>query len=383
MSRGFAAATASLVVLAGCGGGGDHIVLQQIGRFDEPIHVAQPPGDTGSLYVVEKRGVVRVTTGGAKQRAPFLDISKRVFKNDDERGMFSIAFAPDYQSSGRFYVSYTSRPHGDLVVDEYRRSATDPVAADVSTRRPLLDIPQNSEDHHGGFLLFGDDGHLYIGSGDGGPSGDPHNVGQNRKTLLGKILRIDPVVNGKPVKGRKRHYAVPPDNPFVGKRGRDEIFAYGFRNPWRFSFDPMTGEMWIGDVGQDRFEEVDSVPLAKARGGNFGWNAYEGFAGYRGGVAKKRTILPVLTYPHSKGCSIIAGPVVADSGLEPAAGSFLFGDFCSGRLYAVRPQPGSDEAKEHQLKAKPINELSSFGTDNSGQVYATSQAGPLYRLVGE
>jgi glucose/arabinose dehydrogenase len=360
------------------------LALEKVGTFREPVHIAQPP-KSDLLFVVEKQGRVRVIAGGEEVKRPFLDIRGKV-KDDgkgDEQGLLSIAFAPDYTESGRFYVAYTDR-HDDLEVVRYRRSEQSDLRADPSSGRRLLAIPQPTTKHHGGLLLFGPDGHLYIGSGDGGPSGDPNNVSQNPRLLLGKLLRIDPASAGAGRGRGARPYTVPKDNPFVGRPGRDEIYSVGLRNPWRFSFDRATGALSIGDVGDIDFEEIDYVTAGKGRGANFGWNAFEGNQRRRRGLPRGSTVPPIYVYRHGPGCSVIGGYVVRDPRLTRIAGReivgrYIFGDYCSGRLYAFRPRP-QKAGKNRKLRFN-VPALSSFGEDGSGRIYITSKQGGVWRLV--
>jgi glucose/arabinose dehydrogenase len=358
--------------------GPKYLALEKVGRFRQPVQVVQPPR-SDALFVVEKAGRIRVVEGGEIRARPFLDIHRRVEDRGEggEQGLLSVAFAPDYPESGRFYVAYTDR-RDDLRVVEYRRSSAADHLANRFSAREVITIPQPTTKHHGGMLLFGPGGHLYVGSGDGGPSGDPDGSAQNPASLLGKILRIDP----EPAGGRP--YSIPRDNPFVGRPGRDEVYAYGLRNPWRFSFDRATGALAIGDVGNDRFEEIDYVPAGKGRGANFGWAAYEGFARFRGGVPKGKTVLPVLAYPHGPGCAVTGGYVVRDPSLTRLAGReivgrYVFGDFCSGRIFSFRPRPRK-AIQERRLRFK-IPSLTSFGEDSQGRIYIVSQRGPVWRLV--
>jgi glucose/arabinose dehydrogenase len=366
------------------------LVLDKIGRFKEPVHLAQPRG-ADELYVVEKAGRVMVLDrNGDKRRQPYLDLRKQV-KDDGkggEQGLLSIAFAPDYPDSRLSYVAYTDHRNALRVV-EYRPRPGDDLVADPRSARLVLRIPQPTTKHHGGLLLFGLDKYLYIGSGDGGPSGDPNDVAQSKRELLGKLLRIDPrtrpVAPPKTKKGRKNEkptgYTVPRDNPYVGRPGRDEIFAYGLRNPWRFSFDRATGNLTIGDVGNYRYEEIDILPSRKALGANFGWSAYE--ANYRfkrGVVPRNRTVPPVLAYPHGPGCAVTGGYVVRDPRLSRIAGRevvgrYIFGDFCTGRLFAFRYKPKGQGGRERSFKFR-VPALSSFAEDRGGRIYLIQQFGP-------
>jgi glucose/arabinose dehydrogenase len=385
---GLLAAVTAIIGLAGADDkplGPKFLALDRIGRFDEPVHLAQPPG-SDDLFVVEKAGkVVVVDKSGDVVKRPYLDIRRRVKDTGKggEQGMLSIAFPPDYQQSGLSYVSYTDR-YDALNVVEYKHRPGDELRADKSTARLVLRIPEPTTKHHGGMLLFGPDKYLYIGSGDGGPSGDPGNVAQNKRVLLGKLLRIDPRTQPPQPKRAKKKvlgYTVPRDNPYVGRPGRDEIFAYGLRNPWRFSFDPATGNLTIGDVGDSRFEEVNILPAAKARGANFGWSAFEGNYRLKAGVVpRNRTVLPVLAYPHGPGCAVTGGYVVRDPRLARIAGReitgrYIFGDYCTGRLFAFRLTP-KGRGKERSFRFK-IPYLSSFGEDNEGRIYLIQQVGPV------
>jgi hypothetical protein len=380
------------------------LALERVGRFEQPTYLAQPPGRDAPLFVTERQGTIEVLPGGGPEERLFLDLRRSVKTSGKggEQGMLSMAFAPDYAESGLFYVAYIDRRDALRVV-EFRREEGDPLRADRRSARLVLRIPEPTTKHHGGLVLFGPDKYLYVGSGDGGPSGDPDDVAQNKRSLLGKILRIDPRAVRPDETGRSsaspaerpRAYTVPRDNPFVGRPGRDEIFAYGFRNPWRFSFDRATGAMAIGDVGDERFEEIDYLPARKARGANFGWSAHEGFAPLTKSVPRSRTVLPVLAYPHGPGCAVIGGYVVRDPALSRIAGReivgrYLFGDYCTGRLFGFRPRPNRRAGKERSFRFR-VPYLTSFAEDRAGRIYIVSQfgvgpgdrltPGSVYRLV--
>jgi Glucose / Sorbosone dehydrogenase len=351
------------------------LTLEKVGRFNEPVYLTQAPGGD-ELYVVEKPGrVVIVGRDGKTRRQPFLDLRRTVEDSGKggEQGLLSIAFPPDYADSGLFYVSYTDRRDALRIV-EFKRKEGDSLMADRKSARLVLRIPQPTTKHHGGHLVFGSDHYLYVGAGDGGPSGDPQNNAQNKRVLLGKLLRIDPA------QGRRKPYSVPKDNPFVGGPGRDEIYSYGLRNPWRFSFDRVTGVLTIGDVGNDRYEEINILPAAKARGANFGWAGFE--ANYElkpGLVPRGRTVRPVLAYPHGPGCAVTGGYVIRDPRLSRIAGRevigrYVFGDFCSGRLFAFRINP-SGRGRERRFRFM-LPSLTSFGEDRAGRIYLIQQQGP-------
>jgi len=355
----------------GSGSGG--VKLSKVGDFDEPVYITQPPGEQRDLYVVERGGTIRIARDGKRLSTPFLDVSSRIATGFEEQGLLSMAFAPDYRESGRFYVYYTDSA-GDIKVVEYRRSAKEPLLADPNSARLVLGVEHSENDNHnGGLLLFGSDGSLYIGVGDGGAAGDPHRNGQSLSTLLGKILRIDPGQRaGKP-------YGIPKDNPFVGRPGaRPEIFDYGLRNPWRFSFDPVTGALLIGDVGQDRFEEVDDLPRGKQAGANLGWSAFEGDARFNQDQNAPGAVRPILTYGRDRGCSITGGYVVRDPALRTLYGRYIYGDFCLGDLRSFIP--AIPKAMDDKALGVSVPALSSFGEDSAGHVYATSLQGPVYRL---
>ena len=348
--------------------------LQRIGRFRSPVFVTAPPGDRRRLFVVEQAGRVRVMVGGRLRGAPFLDIRSQVTAGS-EQGLLSLAFAPDYARSGRFYVYFTDNAGDQRVVEYKRASAT---RADAGSARLVLRMPDDEGNHNGGLLLFGPDRQLYIGTGDGGGAGDEHGPrgnAQNLGSLLGKILRIDPAAEGD------RPYTVPSDNPFVGRDGaRGEIYSYGLRNPWRFSFDRRTGDLSIGDVGQNEVEEIDFVRRGKGRGANFGWRPFEGRSRYAPGESAPGHVPPVITRSHGQGwCSITGGVVVRDPNLPGLRGRYVFGDFCEGRILSARLSAG--RARSVRATSLSVDSLSSFGEDARVRVYAMSLSGPVYRLV--
>ena len=349
------------------------VKLVRVGSFDQPVYVTSPPGDRSRLFVVEQPGTIRVMRSGRKLSRPFLDIRSDV-EAGGEQGLLSMAFAPDYSTSRRFYVYFTGRD-GDVRIQEFRTGSAASNTADRGTRRELLRIEHSRfGNHNGGQLQFGPDGLLYAGTGDGGGGGDPFGSGQNVESLLGKILRIDP--------SRGSPYAVPGDNPFAGdRRGRGEVYSFGLRNPWRFSFDRVTGDLVIADVGQNEIEEVDFVRRGRGLGANFGWNRFEGTRRFARGSAPGH-IGPVIQHSHDAGfCSITGGYIVRDRGLPQLRGRYVYGDFCDGRLRSARLTPTS--ASSRRRLGPRVSDLSSFGEDGRGRVYATSLGGNVYRLASK
>ena len=345
--------------------------------FSNPVYLAHAGDGTGRLFVVEQPGVIRVLDpeGGPPREAPFLDIRAWV-RFGGERGLLGLAFHPQYAENGRFFVNYTREPDGATVIAEYRASG-DPNRADPQSERIILTIEQPFPNHNGGQLQFGPDGMLYIGMGDGGAAGDPLGHGQDLGTLLGALLRID-VDSATP-------YAIPDDNPFVGQTGaRAEIWAYGLRNPWRFSFDRCNGRLLLADVGQNRWEEVDLIK----KGGNYGWNVMEGAHCFRpqAGCRTEGLEMPIAEYDHSLGCSITGGYVYRGTRIPRLIGRYLFGDFCSGRIWALTPLvPDAQSADEWRMDDLLSTSLSigSFGEDEAGELYVLDLRGGVYRLVSE
>ncbi len=343
--------------------------------FTRPVDLQDARDGTGRLFVVEQAGVIKVfpNNPSAAQSETFLDIRNRVNDSGNEEGLLGLAFHPDYGANGYFYVNYTSNNPNVTVIARYSVSASDPDLADPNSEEILLTIGQPFGNHNGGQIAFGPDGMLYIAVGDGGSGGDPMEHGQNLATLLGTILRID-VDN---VSGNLA-YAIPPDNPFAGNlQGyREEIFAYGLRNPWRFSFDSATGSLWTGDVGQNRFEEIDIVESGK----NYGWNVMEAFECFgSGGCDTTGLALPVHAYPHESGnASVTGGYVYRGSALPDLDGTYVYADFASGRIWGLVEDVGT--YSNELLVDTPVN-ISSFGVDASNQLFICAFDGRIYRLI--
>ena len=340
------------------------------------MDLTAPPGDTTRLFIVEKTGAIRIWKAGAILPRPFLDIATRVSRGS-EQGLLGLAFHPLYAGNGRFYVDFTD-PAGDTRVVEFLVSG-DPDSASA-TERQILFVDQPYANHNGGQIAFGPDGYLYVGMGDGGSGGDPENRAQNPAELLGKLLRID--VNA-PDPGAGTEYSIPSDNPFRGRQGyRPEIWALGLRNPWRFSFDRATGDLYIGDVGQDRWEEIDFEP-AGAGGRNYGWNVMEGTHCYAAATCEQTGLtLPVAEYSHDDGCSITGGYVNRGQDYPALAGQYIFTDYCTGNLWAVNAADtlASGSADITRYGVAPINPTG-FGEDEAGELYLVNGSGEIYRLT--
>ena len=349
-----------------------------VGGLSSPVGITNARDGTHRLFVVEQGGRIRIIKASTLFAAPFLDIHTRV-TCCGERGLLGLAFHPSYKSNGKFYVDYTD-VNGNTVVAEYHRSSTNANRASTS-ERILLRVTQPYANHNGGQLAFGPDGFLYIALGDGGSAGDPGNRAQSLNTLLGKILRID--VNHRT---GSLQYAIPSSNPFVGRTGLDQIWSYGLRNPWRFSFDRKTGDLWIGDVGQDNWEEIDRAPKSAGagRGRNYGWRVMEGRACYNppSGCNTSGKMLPMAVYSHSFGCSVTGGYVYRGNDYPMLVGGYFFGDYCSGRIWAlVAGGPNTQTAV--QMIDTPYN-ISSFGEGETGELYAVDLAGgAIYRIRGQ
>jgi glucose/arabinose dehydrogenase len=349
----------------------DEPALQEIGRFQEPIFVTSPARDP-RLFIVERAGRVLILEGGTPRVQPFLDIRDSV-RVGGEQGLFTIAFAPNYSSSGLAYVHYSDK-NGNTRVVEFKVSSN-PNVLDPATAREIFFQEQPYPNHNGGPLLFDPSGMLILALGDGGSGGDPHNNAQNPQTFLGKFLRIDP---RKPSGGKP--YGIPSDNPFVGREGAlPEIWAYGLRNPWRISFDRETKDLWVGDVGQNRIEEINFIPPAAQSGANYGWPKFEGNEPFKEvQIDESKLIRPIHTYSLSgSNCAVTAGNIYQGE-VNALRGVFLYADVCGGVLKGFKVQGG--QAIEHK-DYFPAERIVSFGEDSSGQVYLVSLSGPVYRIV--
>ena len=350
------------------------VALQEVAAgLAFPLYLTAPPADP-RLFVVEKGGAIRVIKDGLLLEAPFLDLAGAV-STGSEQGLLGLAFPADYGSSGRFVVHYTD-PAGDTRVSTFLVSA-DPDRADPASESVVLTAEQPFANHNGGQILFGPDGHLYLGLGDGGSSNDPDGRGQSLDDLLGAILRID-LAGGSP-------YAVPADNPFVGTPGaRPEIWSYGLRNPWRFSFDRTTGDLYVADVGQSPWEEVDHAPAAEGagRGVNFGWRRMEGRHCVEGDSCDQTgLVLPVLEYDHGSGCSISGGYVYRGAAIPALQGHYFYADFCQGWVRSLRLEAGAVAEEADWPTLRPGGSIPSFGEDASGELYVVASDGRVLKIV--
>jgi glucose/arabinose dehydrogenase len=345
-------------------------LVRKADGLERPTSIANAADGSDRLYVTEQKGRIVLLKNFAIQKTPFLDISDRV-SCCGERGLLSVAFPKGYAKKRYLYVNYTDKS-GDTVVARYRTvSGFD--AADPKSEEIILTVKQPYANHNGGQLAFGPDGLLYIGMGDGGSGGDPHGYAQDPGTPLGKMLRIDVESGAKP-------YAIPPGNPFLQRKGyRPEIWATGLRNPWRFSFDPKTGDLYIADVGQDLYEEVDVQATGSRGGENFGWNIMEGMHCFKTQSCNKAgLIMPVAEYGHDKGCSITGGMVYRGAEYPALQGTYLYSDFCSGRIWGLRRGTDGWQHAELMISGRAV---STFGEDEQGNLYLSDyREGALYKV---
>ncbi len=363
-------------------------LLQVASGLSQPIAVVTANDQSNRLFIIEQHGVIRILNinSGMVNITPFLDISALIDNAGNEQGLLGLAFHPDYIDNGFFFVHYTRGPSGNendfSVVARYQVSAEDPDIADT-TETKILEVSQDWNNHNGGDLQFGPDGYLYIALGDGGRSNDIFDNAQNLDTLKGAILRID--VDGSPDQddvfcGLIQNYGIPADNPFKNTDGCDEIWSYGLRNPWRFSFDRQTGDMYIGDVGQGTWEEIDFEP-ANTAGVNYGWSCREGAHDFApGNACISSDTDPILEYDHNSGCSVTGGFVYRGD-VSAFNGYYFYGDYCSDRVWLAR-NPGPDWVSTQWVAAADIlASISSFGQDEEGNLYiADRDGGKLFRI---
>jgi glucose/arabinose dehydrogenase len=343
-----------------------------VSGLDIPLDIQNAGDGSGRLFIVEKRGIILILQKDQLLSQPFLDITGEVKSDGVEQGLLGLAFHPLYTQNGTFFVDYIDL-NGNSVVARFHAATDNPNRADPASEADILHITQPYPNHNGGGLAFGPNGYLYIGSGDGGSEGDPNRTGQNLQTLLGKLLRID-VDSGDP-------YTIPADNPFIGQTAPPEIWAYGLRNPWRFSFDRLTGNLYIADVGQDAWEEVDFVPAGTPGGLNFGWSYFEGLHPYQD-VPPANAVFtkPVIEYSHDYGCAVTGGYVYRGKALPEWQGVYFYGDFCSGNIWGlIQTSQGQWQSK---IQFKTDVKITSFGVDEAGELYISDYAtGRILRLT--
>lgn len=343
-----------------------------INNLKSPVFATHAGDASGRMFVVEKKGMIVILRDGARVEQPFLDISDLINSSGSEQGLLGLAFQPAYANNGRFFVYYTAR-NGDNTLARYQVS-DDPDVADPASAQVLFAQPDFAPNHNGGMLAFGPDDYLYVGLGDGGGGGDPQSNGQKRSTLLGKLLRLD-VSGDEP-------YSIPPDNPWPGgdDEARPEIWAYGLRNPWRFSFDRATGDLYIGDVGQNAYEEIDFQPAGASGGLNYGWNTREGMHCFRANECQSNDMIdPIAEYDRDQGCSITGGYVYRGAAFANLQGLYFFGDYCSGTIWSLqRNDAGTWE--QRKLLDSDLS-ISSFGEDEAGELYVIDLGGGIYRVT--
>jgi glucose/arabinose dehydrogenase len=344
--------------------------------FNRPLYVTHAGDNSKRLFVVEQGGKILILKDGVKLQTPFLDISAMISPEAasgfgySERGLLGLAFHPNYAENGVFYINYTDR-EGTTIVARYLVSADDPDRADPNSAAIVLTQQQPYSNHNGGHLAFGPDGYLYISMGDGGSAGDPLRAGQDLNIMLGKLLRIDPGLEGG--------YSIPPDNPFVGSGDAlPEIWAYGLRNPWRFSFDSQTGDLYIADVGQNRWEEVNFQPADSRGGENYGWNFYEGSHPYSGVPAPSNVVMPVAEYGHNLGVSVTGGYVYRGERIPALQGYYIYGDFGWGTMWALRRDAAG--VWQNIFLDDTNHTISSFGEDENRELYLVNYTGAILRF---
>ena len=353
------------------------LVLEPVADgFDQPLFVTGAGDDSGRLFVVEKTGRIWTLRDGIKSAEPFLDLSD-VVSTESEQGLLGLAFSPGFAEDGTFWVNYTDAS-GATVVSSFVASGD---RADPTSERVWLTFGQPYKNHNGGMIAFGPDGHLYVGTGDGGSGGDPQGNGQDLGTLLGKMLRLNVRLDASET--RETEYGIPTDNPFIGVAdARPEIWAYGLRNPWRFSFDRATGDLWIGDVGQSAWEEIDFQPAESAGGENYGWSVLEGSHPYPPEATAPADLslfaMPVVEYDRAAGQSVTGGYVYRGRAYPALAGTYLYGDFGSGRVWGLRADDGGWENASLLETGRAIV---SFGEDDDGELYLVDFAGSVWRVT--
>jgi glucose/arabinose dehydrogenase len=342
--------------------------------LERPIYLTHAGDGSGRIFVVEQGGRIWLYKGGERQQIPFLDIQSLVSRDHNERGLLGLAFHPNFAENGLFYVHYSGVQNGETVVARYEISPDNPDVANPESASIIFTHPQPAGNHNGGMIEFGDDGYLYIGLGDGGSAGDPQNRAQNQTELLGKILRLD-VDSEAP-------YAIPQDNPVntVNPLLAPEIWAWGLRNPWRFSFDRATHDLYIGDVGQNQWEEIDFEPADSSGGVNYGWRVFEATHSFSGEADPGGTVMPIAEYNHSEGCSVTGGYVYRGEMLPALQSVYFFGDVCTGTIWATYRDTEANWQTIPFINRTGLS-ISSFGEDEAGELYVVDISGRVLRLI--
>lgn len=350
--------------------GSQYQLVEVATGLERPLYATNAGDGSNRVFIVEQGGIIYIMQDGTLLETPFLDVSAWVSRDANERGLLGLAFHPNYAENGEFFINYTNK-EGNTVIARYTVSADDPNVADPNSAQVILGIDQPYANHNGGDIAFGPDGYLYIGMGDGGSAGDPQGNGQNPDSLLGKMLRID-VDSEAP-------YGIPADNPFVNDAAyKPEIWAMGVRNPWRFSFDKLTGDLYIGEVGQNQWEEVDFIPAGQG-GLNLGWNIMEGTHRYSGEPVPDGLTGPFYDYSHSIGCSVTGGYVYRGSELPELQGVYFFADYCSGTIWSsYRDTSGAWQTNVFMESRLTV---SSFGQDEQGELYVVNHGGTVTKLT--
>lgn len=355
------------------------IALQPVASARSPVFLTAVADGSGRTFVVEKPGVIRILEDGQLLDPPFLNISDRVNAQSSEQGLLGLAFPPNFSETGYLFVNYTDA-RGDTVISRFQ-AAADRATADPGSESAVMRLDQPAPNHNGGDLVFGPDGYLWIGTGDGGAANDRFRNGQNPSSLLGKMLRVDVTTDPS------QPYLVPANNPWTasdwaGRDVRDEVWAVGLRNPWRYSFDRLTGDLWIADVGQNQYEEVNYVPAGSGGGLNFGWPVMEGMHCFpdSAGCDRAGLEMPVLEYDHTGRCSVTGGYVYRGDNIPALAGTYVFGDFCSGTIWGLAKVGAAWQSR--QLLDTDLS-ISSFGEDGEGELYVLDLNGGIFRLTSQ
>jgi glucose/arabinose dehydrogenase len=354
--------------------GSQYQLVEVASGLTSPVYLTHAGDGSGRIFIVGQNGQIWVMQDGVVLDQLFMDVRSLISRDASERGLLGLAFHPDYETNGQFFIYYTDTA-GDIQIARYHVSADDPNAADLNSAELIININKPYSNHNGGQLAFGPDGYLYIGTGDGGSGGDPQGNGQNGQSLLGKILRLD--IDGA---DGDKPYAIPADNPYINNPAlAPEVWAWGLRNPWRFSFDRETNDLYIADVGQNNWEEINFQPAGSAGGENYGWNTMEGTHVFSGAPVPDGAILPFAEYSHSQGCSVTGGYVYRGEVMPDLQGVYLFSDYCFGTVWASYQD--AEGRWQTNVFMDTSHTVSSFGEDEAGEVYLLDHSGSVYQVA--